>query len=73
MKLCKQDLLVNIFKSVEWIVDVYCQRKDKADFLNLQGKLEPPTLPGDFGGNAHRGTRQDSMQSFGCPSHSKLT
>ena len=28
---------------------------------------------GDFGGNAHRGTRWYSMQSFGGPFHSKIT
>ena len=28
---------------------------------------------GDFGGNVHRGTRLHSMQSFGGPSHSKMT
>ena len=30
-------------------------------------------LPGDFGGNAHRGTRWHSMQSFGGHFHSKIT
>ena len=29
--------------------------------------------PGDFGGNAHRGTRWHSMQRFGGPFHSKIT
>ena len=29
-------------------------------------------LPGDFGGNAHKGTRGHSMQSFGGPFHSKI-
>ena len=29
--------------------------------------------PGDFGGNAHRGTTYHSMQSFGGPFHSKTT
>ena len=29
-------------------------------------------LPGDFGGNIHRGTRSHSMQSFGGPFNSKI-
>ena len=29
--------------------------------------------PGDFGGDAHRGPRYHSMQSFGGPFHSKIT
>ena len=28
--------------------------------------------PGDFGGNAHRGTRSHSIQSFGGPLHIKI-
>ena len=43
MKLCKNDLLVNILKSSEGIFEIYCQSKDMADFVNLQDKLEPPT------------------------------
>ena len=34
---------MNIFKSVEGIFDKYSQSKNMANFLNLQGKLEPPT------------------------------
>ena len=30
-------------------------------------------FPGDFGGNAHRGTRWHSMQSFDGPFHTKIT
>ena len=44
MKHCKEDLLINIFKSIEGIIDTYCQSKDMADFVNLQGKLEPTIL-----------------------------
>ena len=44
MKLCKEDLQVNIFKSIEGIFDVYGQSKDMADFHNLQGTLEARTL-----------------------------
>ena len=31
-------------QTVEGIFYIYCQSKDMADFLNLRGKLEPPTL-----------------------------
>ena len=31
------------------------------------------SLPGDFGGNAHRGARWHSMESFGSSFHSKIT
>ena len=44
MKLCKEDLLVNVFKSVGGIFVIFRPREDMADFLNLQGKLEPQTL-----------------------------
>ena len=44
MKLCKEDLLVNNFKSVEEILDMDCQSKDMADFHNLKGKLESLAL-----------------------------
>ena len=44
MKLCKKDLLVNVFKSIEGIFNIYCRSKDMADLLNLQDKGEPPTL-----------------------------
>ena len=44
MKLSKKQLLVNIFKFTEQIFDIYCQNKDMADFLNLQGRLKPVTL-----------------------------
>ena len=44
MKLCKGDLLVNIFKSIEGIFDIYYQIKDMAGFHNLESKLEPQTL-----------------------------
>ena len=40
-KLCKEDLLVNIFKCVEGIFDILFTSEDMADFLNSQGKLEP--------------------------------
>ena len=42
MNLCKQDLLMDIFISIEGNFDTFCSSKDKANFLNLQGKLEPP-------------------------------
>ena len=35
---------MNIFKPMEGIFNIYCQSKDMADFLSLQGKLEPPDL-----------------------------
>ena len=44
MKLWKEDRLLNIFKSMERMFDIYCQSKDMEDFLNPQGKLEAPTL-----------------------------
>ena len=44
MKLCKDDLLVNIFKSMQGIFDICSQSKNMADFLNSQGKLETLTL-----------------------------
>ena len=47
MKLCKYDLLANIFNSIEGILDIHCQSKDMADFLNLQGRLESPSLKPD--------------------------
>ena len=34
---------MNIFKFQESILDIYCQSKDMARFLHLQGKQEPPT------------------------------
>ena len=40
--------------------------------VDLRKKYHLP-FPGDFGGNAHRGTRWRSMQSFGGPFHSKIT
>ena len=43
MKL-EDNLVVNTFKSVEGIFDSFLPSEDKADFLNLQGKLEPLTL-----------------------------
>ena len=45
MSLCKEDLLVNIFKCIErFSFDLYCQSEEMADFHILQGKLEPPIL-----------------------------
>ena len=44
MKLCKEDLLVNIFKFRQGIFDVFGPQEDTADFRSLQGKLEPRTL-----------------------------
>ena len=32
---------MNIFNSMEGIFDIYCEGKAMADFLNLQGKVEP--------------------------------
>ena len=43
MKLCKEDRLVDMFKSMEGIFDIYCESKNMAHFLNLQGTLAPPT------------------------------
>ena len=36
--------MANIFKSVEGILNIERQSKDRADFPNLKGKLEPPAL-----------------------------
>ena len=36
--------MVDIFKSIGGIFNIYCQSKDTADFLNLQGKLERPSF-----------------------------
>ena len=47
MKLCKDDLLANIFNSIEGIHDIHYQSKDMVDFLNLQGRLESPSLKPD--------------------------
>ena len=35
---------MNIFKSMEGISDIYCQSKNMANSLDLQGKLEPAAL-----------------------------
>ena len=43
MKLCKEDLMLNIFKFTEGTFDIYHSNKDMADYHNLQGKLEPMT------------------------------
>ena len=42
-------------------------------FFLFQNDVSSSNIPGDFGGNAHRGTRWHSMQSFGGPFHSKIT
>ena len=48
-----------------WITSRFSSHLPESDFaLNY---------PGDFGGNAHRGIRWHSMQSFGGPFHSKIT
>ena len=44
MKLCMEYLLIDIFKSVGEIFDIFRSGEDMADFFNLQGKLEPRTL-----------------------------
>ena len=41
MKLCKEDLLINIVKFKKGIFHSYCLSKDLASFHNLQGKLDP--------------------------------
>ena len=44
-----KERLSNIFKYQEGIFNIYCQKKDMEDFLNLQSKLEPPpTLTKDY-------------------------
>ena len=35
---------MNVFKSMEGVFDIFCRSEDMAEFLNLQGKLEPLTL-----------------------------
>ena len=49
MKLCKEDLLVNILKSAEGIFDIYYQSPDMTDFHNLQYTLEPLDLNESLG------------------------
>ena len=44
MRLCQENLLVNIFKFTEGIFDICSQSKDMAEFRNSKGKLEPMTL-----------------------------
>ena len=44
MKVYKEYLLANIFKSIEATLDNCFPSEDMEDFLNLQGKLEPTTL-----------------------------
>ena len=44
MKVFKEDLVVNIFKSIKVIFDIYCQSKNMTNFLNFQGELEPLSL-----------------------------
>ena len=41
MKLCKEDRLVNIFKSMEGIFDIYCQSKCKVADLGEPRGPEP--------------------------------
>ena len=43
-EILQEDLPVNISKSVEDIFDIFCPNEATVDFLNLQDKLEPPTL-----------------------------
>ena len=43
MKLCKENLQVNVFRFTQGIFDIYCPSEDMADFLNSQGKLGPLT------------------------------
>ena len=40
MKLCKEDLLVNICKFIESFLDVCCQSKYMADFLGDLDELK---------------------------------
>ena len=40
IKLCKEDLSMNIFKLKQEIYDIYFQSKYMADFRNLPVKLE---------------------------------
>ena len=40
MKVCKEYLLENIFKSIEIFLDIDCQSKYMADFHILLGKLD---------------------------------
>ena len=44
MKLWKKARLINILKLTEAIFYIFYQSIDTAEFLNLQGKLEPVTL-----------------------------
>ena len=54
MKLYKEDLLVNIVKLTEMVFEIFCPSEDMADFLHLQGKLEPMTLRMFFFSNKPR-------------------
>ena len=48
MRLCKEDLLLNIFISMEGIFDIFCPNEDMVGFLNLQGKQESLILKYNF-------------------------
>ena len=58
MKLKKEDLLANIFKSMEGIFDIFRPSEDMAEFLNVQGKLEPPSLLYNFNNLAFLNLRE---------------
>ena len=44
MRICKEDLLVNIFTFTWGIFDIYIQSEDMVNFHNLQGRLKAVTL-----------------------------
>ena len=56
---------MNMFKSVERIFDIYCQSKDKADFLDLQGNLEPSTLKACIFISANIQTKSNNYEGTG--------
>ena len=51
------------------MVDITCL---DFQFVRQNHDLSAIKFSGNFGGNAHRGTKSHSMQNFGCPLHSKM-
>ena len=64
MNFCKEDLLVNIFKSIEVIFYTFCPSENIEDFLNLQGKLEPPVLDSSEGNKMSFNSSLTSVQTL---------
>ena len=58
----KEDCLVNIFKFIQEIFDIYFQSEDMANFLHLQGKLKSSNLKKLYAFN--RGVLTHKKRSF---------